>query len=370
MIEKLDAKEYKELLACSDSIKTCPKVPLPQIEENQNFIFISYSHKDYKEVYADLADMYEAGVRFWYDKGLSAGKKWNTEVQEKLLNANCVGVIFFMSKNLFLSQSAIHEIELVCSLSSDKEDNSNNKINYFSVNLSDKLPIQILSETMQDSLANTLDMNMVSVLCKAFPDNATYLSYGAADHTEELILQIQNQFGVISDDCGNNLTISKDKAPCSVFIGTLFETLTTLGRKELVNGLFRALEDSGITAYVMQEHGNGYMNEDVDKALKDYVEQQNILKLESAQYLIVVCNPLGWTICAKEFGEFDPDVIKRKKVFYLVINSNYGDSEEFFSEHHKWLLTDSKYKDLLSRVFYGKDSEQEIINAIIKNKSE
>ncbi len=363
-MEKFNIDEYKKLLADSESIQTCPKVPLPTIGENQNFIFISYSHKDYKKVYADLADMYNAGVRFWYDKGLSAGKKWNDEVQEKLLNVNCVGVIFFMSKNLFLSQSAIREIELVCNLALDKGDNTNSIINYFSVNLTDKLPIQILTETMQDRSANILDMNILSILCNAFPDNATYLYYGAADHSAELILQIQNQFGVISDR-EDSLTISKDKTPCSVFIGTLFETFATLGRKELINKLRGALEAYSITTYVMQEQNNGYVSEDIDQALKDHIEQQNIIKFDSAQFFIVVCSPIGWRICAKEFGEFNSKVIQNKKIFYLVVHGEYGDAEEFFLNHHKWLFFDSEYQELLGRVFYDKDSEEKLVNAII-----
>lgn len=369
-MEKFNIDEYKKLLADSESIQTCPKVPLPQIDENQNFIFISYSHKDYKKVYSDLADMYNAGVRFWYDKGLSAGKKWNDEVQEKLLNVNCVGVIFFMSKNLFLSQSAIREIELVCNLAAGKEDNTNNVINYFSVNLTDKLPIQILSETMQDTSANALDMNMVSILCNAFPDNATYLYHGAADHSSELILQIQNQFGVISDR-EDTLTISKDKSPCSAFIGTLFETFAVPGRKESINKLYRSLEDSAIKAYVMQEHNNGYMNDDMDQALKEHIEQQNTIKFDSAQCFIVVCSPLGWRACAEALGEFNPNVVQTKKIFYLVLLEKFGDSEDFLLNHHKWLFSDSKYKELLSKVFYDKDSEQKIVNAIISaTKSE
>ena len=101
MKQKFCAQEYKELLSTTTDILCCPKVPIPQINKDQNYIFISYAHSDFRQVYADLADMYEAGVRFWYDRGLSAGKKWNAEVKEKIEHPNCVGVIFYMSENLF-----------------------------------------------------------------------------------------------------------------------------------------------------------------------------------------------------------------------------------------------------------------------------
>lgn len=53
---------YIKQLELSTDIRDCVSVPIPDIAENQNYIFISYSHKDYKEVYADLAVMYQAGV--------------------------------------------------------------------------------------------------------------------------------------------------------------------------------------------------------------------------------------------------------------------------------------------------------------------
>ena len=42
--------EYKLHLENSLSIKDCEMVPVPKCAEHQNYIFISYSHKDYKKV--------------------------------------------------------------------------------------------------------------------------------------------------------------------------------------------------------------------------------------------------------------------------------------------------------------------------------
>lgn len=361
-----NAEEYKKQLLASTDIKSCPKVPLPQINENENYIFISYSHKDYKHVYADLADMYVAGVRFWYDKGLSAGKKWDEEVQEKLLHANCVGVIFFMSKNLFLSQSANKEIQMVCTLASNNEMANQNTINYFSVNLTEKLPIQILSESMQDTAFSAIDMSMISVLAKAFPDNAYYLYYSSPEHTTELISQIQSQFGVISTQ-ESPVVLHTDTASSSVFIGTLGESLSSPKRKELVNRLCGALGKNNISSYVMQEESTGYMSDAVSDSLKEYIKQQNELKLEKATSIVVVCSVFGWSACARFFGEFDLNVTRTKNIYYLVCSEEYGDSEEFFLKHLGSLYNDENYKELFSRVFFKKDSEENIVNAIKNN---
>lgn len=358
-----NAEEYKNQLLASDDIKSCPKVPLPQINENENYIFISYSHKDYKQVYADLADMYTAGVRFWYDNGLSAGKKWDEEIKDKLFNTNCVGVIFFMSKNLFLSPSANKEIELVCNLASGNDAAKQNIINYFSVNLTDKMPKQILSDAMQDTSFSVIDMSMIGVLGKAFPDNAYYLYYNSAEHTSELISQIQNQFGVISDQ-ESSVVLFTDTASSSVFIGTLGETLSSPKRKALVNRLCGALKKNNISSYVMQEESTGYMSDTVSDSLKEYIKQQNELKLEKAMSVVIVCGVFGWSMCAHFFGEFDPNVTQTKNIYYLVCFEEYGDSEVFFLKHLGSLYNNENYKELFSRVFFKKDSEENIVNAI------
>lgn len=65
-----DVGAYLQVLEQSSGISTCDPVPLPEIAKNQNYLFISYSHRDYKKVYAALAVMYHAGVRFWLYKRL------------------------------------------------------------------------------------------------------------------------------------------------------------------------------------------------------------------------------------------------------------------------------------------------------------
>ncbi len=69
--EEIEGKK-REIIE-SDDEKNCPKPPLPELGEHSNYIFISYPHKDYKQVYCDLWDYYAEGVRYWYDRGLTAG---------------------------------------------------------------------------------------------------------------------------------------------------------------------------------------------------------------------------------------------------------------------------------------------------------
>lgn len=56
---KFMAEEYTKQLEISNSCDTCKKVPLPKLGKDSRYLFISYSHKDYKLVYKDLAHLYE-----------------------------------------------------------------------------------------------------------------------------------------------------------------------------------------------------------------------------------------------------------------------------------------------------------------------
>ena len=102
-----DYKEYQKDLANSQIIIDCERVPVPSCAEHQNYIFVSYSHRDYKKVYHVLAELYHAGVRFWYDAELTAGLDWDDEVCRKINDPHCSGVIFFLSDDFFKSQIII-----------------------------------------------------------------------------------------------------------------------------------------------------------------------------------------------------------------------------------------------------------------------
>lgn len=90
-------------------------IPSHKQDAGENYVFISYSHRDYKQVYRDLAFFRynpEKRVRFWYDEGLPAGKDWLDAAREHLCHPNCVGVIFYLSEAFLRSGAVLQEIEL------------------------------------------------------------------------------------------------------------------------------------------------------------------------------------------------------------------------------------------------------------------
>jgi len=85
-------------------------------EESGNYVFISYSHKDYKAVYHDLAFFLynsETRLRFWYDEGLPAGSDWSAAAKESLLDPRCSGVIFYLSEAFLKSEAVREEIAML-----------------------------------------------------------------------------------------------------------------------------------------------------------------------------------------------------------------------------------------------------------------
>ncbi|MBP3436508.1 MAG: toll/interleukin-1 receptor domain-containing protein [Clostridia bacterium] len=45
-----------------------------------NYIFISYAHKDAKTVYPILEQMKKDGYRVWLDNNIKAGTKWDETI--------------------------------------------------------------------------------------------------------------------------------------------------------------------------------------------------------------------------------------------------------------------------------------------------
>jgi len=197
---EFDLDEYLRRLSEAPDIDNCPKVPVPQIDKNQNYLFISYSHRDYKAVYSDLAQLYKSGVRFWYDKGLTVGRDWEMEVEEHIHDPKCCGIVFYISTNMFLSDSILKEIEFT---QTRKNGVLIRQKNYFCVNLHNGNISKILHDAQNIREANgdnLLSTKVTNLLTSTFSDDDTYIVYGSKFHLEEMIEQIQRQFNVIGSD--------------------------------------------------------------------------------------------------------------------------------------------------------------------------
>ena len=251
-MNEFNLEEYLQKLQEAENIDECPKVPLPKIEKDQNYVFVSYSHKDYKQVYYDLAHLYCKGVRFWYDKGLPAGQDWEKEVQENIKSSRCSGVIFYLSTNMFLSESIFKEIKFT---SAKKKPNIILNKNYFCVNLQDSNISDMLfkvQEIQRNEGMARLDTKKLNLITSTFSDNDTYIKFNSSFHIDELIEQIQNKFDVTSPakaESESALALGSIKDPRLAFFAitereqTQFRYLSFCfpilkGQREYVRGTF------------------------------------------------------------------------------------------------------------------------------------
>lgn len=77
-------------------------------EGDESYIFISYAHKDSKEVYPILDILADEGYRIWYDEGITPGSEWPENIAEHLIKSEVV--IAFISANSIASPNCRNEV--------------------------------------------------------------------------------------------------------------------------------------------------------------------------------------------------------------------------------------------------------------------
>lgn len=168
--------------------------PNPNLKPGQKFVFISYSHADYKSVYCDLLQLYAKNICFRYDALLSAGKNWETEVHRYLCMEECIGVVFYISKNTPFSEAVERECKLL-----ESQDESRF---YFSVNLEKELPTRILMNCIADYVQNPEDRSITASriinFLQTFHDDIKYIpkpqgNYAGTMHISELVKELTSR---------------------------------------------------------------------------------------------------------------------------------------------------------------------------------
>ncbi len=136
---ELDA--LKERILHSEDQNKCSSSyclpPLPGSRVNDKYFFVCYSSTDYKSVYSDLIELYKHKVSFKYDEKLTHGVDWRSQVEKAIDDVNCIGVVFYLSRDM-ISRDAIYE---EIGITTDR------KKAYFCVNLEGNLlPSRMLIE--------------------------------------------------------------------------------------------------------------------------------------------------------------------------------------------------------------------------------
>lgn len=75
---------------------------------NQNYVFVSYAHKDERRVLPYLSALQREGYRIWYDEGINKGSNWAIFLGERI--KNCTDFLLFSSENSVNSDFVHNEI--------------------------------------------------------------------------------------------------------------------------------------------------------------------------------------------------------------------------------------------------------------------
>ena len=86
-------------------------------EGNENYIFLSYAHKDSHVVLPIVEGLIAMGFRIWYDSGIEAGTEWPEYIEDHLKRASVV--LVFMSPSTVASRNCRNEINFALELDKD-----------------------------------------------------------------------------------------------------------------------------------------------------------------------------------------------------------------------------------------------------------
>ena len=84
---------------------------------DENYIFISYAHKDIKDVRSLIEQLQDNGFNVWYDEGIDPGTEWDENIASHI--KDCSYFIAYMTNNYLESQNCRDEINYARDL--DKE---------------------------------------------------------------------------------------------------------------------------------------------------------------------------------------------------------------------------------------------------------
>lgn len=82
-------------------------------EGTENYIFISYAHKDAGKVFPIMEQLHRRGYRIWYDDGIAPGSEWPEDIARHLNNSAMV--IAFVTPNSMASVNCRREINFALS---------------------------------------------------------------------------------------------------------------------------------------------------------------------------------------------------------------------------------------------------------------
>ncbi len=113
--DRFEGWSDEEKLQIIDGMTELKNVPMgcrpPCPDDNSDYYFVSYSHKDFKKVYRDIFALQMSGLNIWYDREMVYGQSWLDTAEKYIRNQHCLGVVFYVSENSVMSEAIGEEIK-------------------------------------------------------------------------------------------------------------------------------------------------------------------------------------------------------------------------------------------------------------------
>ena len=84
---------------------------------SENYVFISYAHKDSAVVLPCIEAMKKNNINLWFDEGIQAGSEWPEYIAEKVMS--CTKFVLFVSRAYLESQNCKRELNFAISQKKD-----------------------------------------------------------------------------------------------------------------------------------------------------------------------------------------------------------------------------------------------------------
>ena len=88
------------------------------IDKSEDYVFISYSHRDMERVKPLIVRLLNDGYSVWYDEGIDPGTEWDENIARHL--KECSGIIAFISGNYLESENCRDEINYARDLGKER----------------------------------------------------------------------------------------------------------------------------------------------------------------------------------------------------------------------------------------------------------
>ena len=107
--EKLVNTIFEMMPEASTLVPGEGRLPYPAYRGNDDYIFVSYAHRDADIVFEEIRRFQNLGYNVWYDEGIGAGNEWQKDIVAHL--KNCKMFIVFVTNNSMASVNVQKEIK-------------------------------------------------------------------------------------------------------------------------------------------------------------------------------------------------------------------------------------------------------------------